>query len=63
MSEDSGLVNTVVQASVEVDGRKTLLCAKALQLAEQLGVKPVEIGKICNTAEIKITSCQLGCFQ
>ena len=63
MSENSEHLETIVDASVEVDGRKTMPCVKAFELADQLGVKLSEIGAICNDSKIKIVSCQLGCFQ
>jgi len=41
----------------------TLSCERALELAQELGVHPVEIGKTCNNLGIKIVACQLGCFR
>ena len=40
-----------------------LPCEKALELAQELGVHPMEIGKTCNSLGIKIVACQLGCFR
>ena len=37
-------------------------CALAFKLAAESGVKIAEIGKMADELEIKITSCQLGCF-
>jgi len=39
-----------------------LVCKDALAAAEQLGIPPGRIGKICNENEIRIVNCQLGCF-
>lgn len=63
MSENTEITNVVAQASTEVDGTKTLPCAKALGIAADLGVDPVQIGQNCNQQKIKITGCQLGCFK
>jgi hypothetical protein len=42
--------------------KKRLLCASALALADKLKVKPVAIGQAANELGIKISGCQLGCF-
>jgi len=63
MSNESELVNAVIEAAIEIDGRKKLACAEAFRLAEQLDVKVLEIARICNTSNIKICKCQLGCFR
>lgn len=63
MSEESELVDAVIKAAIEVDGSKKLACAEAFRLAEQFGVKVLEIGRICNAQNIKISNCQLGCFK
>jgi len=46
----------------EIDGRKKLSCAEALELAQEFEVEPADIGRICNRNNIKIHKCQLGCF-
>ena len=43
-------------------GEGRIQCAKALRLADELGVSPREIGKAANKQGIKVSSCQLGCF-
>ena len=56
------LINEILKKSFK-DGEKVKLpCAAALKIAEQFSVKPSEIGTICNDRNIKITRCQLGCF-
>jgi len=52
----------IVQAAREEaeDGR--IACAKALALAERLGVSPRLVGEALNEQKIKIVQCQLGCF-
>jgi len=63
MSEESELVDAVIKATSEIDGKRKLACAEAFRLAEQFGVKVPEIGRICNAQNIKIRKCQLGCFK
>jgi hypothetical protein len=46
----------------EADGERRISCKDALGLADELGVAPAEIGEFCDDNEIKIRSCQLGCF-
>jgi hypothetical protein len=43
-----------------VDGK--LPCAVAFQIARELKVSPKEVGEACNRLQIKVRSCQLGCF-
>jgi hypothetical protein len=52
----------VLDRSIEVEGRSTLTCAKAMGLAAELGVEPMQIGRICDQENIRLGSCQLGCF-
>lgn len=39
-----------------------LTCHDARALAEKLGVEYGVVGQACNEAEVKIRSCELGCF-
>ena len=56
------LINEILKKSFK-DGEKVKLpCVAALKIAGQLRVKPSDIGTICNDRKIKITRCQLGCF-
>jgi len=34
-----------------------------MQLSRENDISLKEIGEICNAEEVKITSCQLGCFE
>jgi len=43
------------------DGR--ISCRKALELAEKLGVKPLEVGAYLDETGVKVKGCQLGCFR
>ena len=53
----------IVEAATEKDGKKRLPCPQAFKLSEDHGVPLKEIGAICNRNDIKIVSCQLGCFK
>ncbi len=48
-----------IQSSL-VNGK--LPCAVAFQIAKEMKVTPKEIGETCNKLQIKVKSCQLGCF-
>jgi len=39
-----------------------LSCEKAHELGKELEVPLQEIGAVCNELNIRIKSCQLGCF-
>ena len=39
-----------------------LPCAVAFQIAKELKLSPKEVGEACNRLQIKVRSCQLGCF-
>lgn len=43
-----------------VDGK--LPCAVAFKIARKLKVTPRQVGEAANRLNIKIASCQLGCF-
>ena len=46
--------------SRSVDGR--LPCHVAFEIAAELGVEPIAIGRAANELGVKIINCQLGCF-
>lgn len=48
-----------IQASL-INGK--LPCAVAFQIAKELKVSPKAVGDACNKLNIKVRSCQLGCF-
>ena len=56
------LIEAVLGAAQEEDGRMKLSCADAFRLAVELGVQPRDLGRICNGQNIKISKCQMGCF-
>jgi hypothetical protein len=43
------------------DGR--LPCAVCFKIADDLGIPKKELTKILNEMKIKISQCQLGCFE
>jgi len=43
------------------DGR--LPCAMCFKIAEEFGISNKKMGKILNGMEVKISHCQLGCFE
>ena len=54
-----GTIENEIQASL-VDGK--LPCAMAFKIARKLKVAPRQVGDAANRLNIKIVSCQLGCF-
>ena len=40
-----------------------LPCATAFQIAKKLGVSRRQVGDMANKQKVKISDCQLGCFQ
>ena len=63
MSTQDELLVAVKNKTEERDSRITLSCTAAFELAEQFGVKRMEIGQLCNQHNIRIAHCQLGCFK
>lgn len=53
----------VSDAAVESDGKKRLACAQAFKISKEHDIPLKEISGICNRLDIKIVSCQLGCFK
>ncbi|MBN1191954.1 MAG: hypothetical protein JXA46_19535 [Dehalococcoidales bacterium] len=39
-----------------------LPCPMAFRIAGEFKITPKEIGEACNRMDIKVSSCQLGCF-
>lgn len=58
MTEDQE-IRELIQAKVK-DGR--VACKAMLELAEQTQAPSKQIGQLCNEMKIRITGCQLGCF-
>jgi len=57
------MTRAVLAAAREENGRRYLKCAEAWRLAGKFGVKPVEIGRLCQQHDVKVTACQLGLFR
>ncbi|MCK4548623.1 MAG: hypothetical protein KAU49_00590 [Candidatus Krumholzibacteria bacterium] len=53
----------IEESSIDKDGRKMLLCAKAFELSEKFGISLKDIGQYCSDNGIRISMCQLGCFE
>jgi len=56
------LLEKAVVAAAAQDGGKRLPCAEALGLAAEYQVEPNEIRCICDSKDVRISTCQLGCF-
>ena len=65
MCKKEGLIDAVLkcaESGKKPDDQKRLTCTKAFELAKDLDVEIIEIGRICNQHNIRICKCQLGCF-
>ena len=63
MCENEKLIIAVLEAVTENAGKKKLTCEAAFELAERFKTDKLEVSKICNQNNIKISACQLGCFR
>ena len=63
MKNPEDLLNAVVESCQDIDGKRSLTCAKAFQLAKDFEVAIFEIGNLCNENSIRICNCQIGCFK
>ncbi len=52
----------IIEAIRSLSRDNRLSCEQAHILAKELNVSLGEIGALCNTLNIKISACQLGCF-
>ncbi len=53
----------IEESSIQRDGRKILPCAKAFVLSGKYGIPLKDIGAYCTKNGIRISNCQLGCFE
>jgi len=60
--DNEKLLQIVMAAAGERDGRRVLACADAFRLAEEHGVDLMDIARICNANKVKFIHCQIGCF-
>lgn len=58
----ASLKTKILDAAVEREGRRRLPCKAAFTIAATNDVKLNDISAICEEEKIKITNCQLGCF-
>lgn len=63
MNVPEDICRAICSAATGPDGHKKLPCASALQIAADYKINPQEIGRLCNSLNIKISNCQLGCFK
>jgi len=63
MGSQEELTASVKAVCVERDGRLTLRCADAFQVAKKASTDLATIGRICDENGIKVVQCQLGCFK
>lgn len=53
-----------IKSIFETEGITTeLQCPKAFEISEKYGVSKMDLAKYCNTNNVKIRACQLGCFK
>ncbi len=57
MDEDK-IRNAFAEMGIEGEIR----CAQAEVMSKKYGIPRLDIGKYCNTHDVKIRGCQLGCF-
>ncbi|HJO93142.1 MAG TPA: hypothetical protein QF753_07070 [Victivallales bacterium] len=60
---DDKIMTAIKNNCVEKDGKCKLSCPAAFNIAKELGVDLKKITEVCNTNNIKINNCQLGCFE
>ncbi|MBN1593542.1 MAG: hypothetical protein JW941_09910 [Candidatus Coatesbacteria bacterium] len=57
------LMSAISAASYAEGDRQRLNCKDAFAIAERLGLGLNEISRACNQNNIRISKCQLGCFE
>lgn len=60
--EDIEVKPEVLEAVKKITVEGWISCTAARELAEELGVAPVLVGRACDLLKVKIKSCALGCF-
>ncbi len=50
-----------IKKNIKSEGK--INCSDALDIAEELGISPSDVGDECNKMNIKVKGCQLGCFK
>ncbi len=52
----------VLEALEKKGVSRTVTCARALAVADELGIERLAMGDALNKLNIRIDACQLGCF-
>jgi hypothetical protein len=60
---DEQLLEVIKARCYQDSGKTKLNCSDALALAKELGIDSLAIAGICNRHDIRIATCQLGCFK
>ena len=60
--KEQDVKQAVLAAAKDENGRKKIPCPEALRIANENGVAPNVVGRICNEEKIKIQNCSLGLF-
>lgn len=55
--------NKLEQAILEKSKGGKLPCAISFKIAEEFGLSKPEMGQVLNEMKIRISQCQLGCFE
>ncbi len=63
MKIDEKIIEAVKKAAVGEAGEKKISCKRLFTIAEETGTKHSVLGKTCDREGIRITACQLGCFE
>jgi len=63
MPENDEMLEEIMKRTFKEGEKIRLPCAEALRLAGRYGISPRKIGELCNERGIRISRCQLGCFQ
>ncbi len=61
--DNENIKQLINDAIIEKEGKRKLPCAKAFTLVANNAITLKEIAEFCNANNIKISSCQLGCFK
>ena len=60
--DDQKLLSSVEEHTFETEDRRKLACSDAFKIAGELNVELIDIARVCNENNIRISKCQLGCF-
>lgn len=64
MKDDARILELILPRTGERDdGQRTLACADAFALSEEHDLELLDIARVCNRKDIRISRCQLGCFR